>query len=80
MMSAGYESTASHISHMSSKSHRGAFYSKIKDHRSAPVREILERFYEGERYVVKAGETREVQGERVQELMSELENQYQMIH
>lgn len=77
MMSAGYESTASH---MSSKSHRGAFYSKIKEHKSAPVREILERFYEGERYLVKAGETRETQGERVQELMSELENQYQMIH
>ncbi len=39
-----------------------------------PVREILEKFYEGERYVIKAGETRETQSERVQELMSELEN------
>jgi hypothetical protein len=44
------------------------------------VREILERFYEEERYVIKAGETRETQSERVQELMSELESQYQMIH
>jgi hypothetical protein len=78
MMSTGYESTASHVS-QSSKSHR-AFYSKIKEQKSAPVREILERFYEGERYVIKAGETRETQSERVQELMSELESQYQMIH
>lgn len=79
MISTGYESTASsHIS-KSSSSHR-AFYSKIKEQKSAPVREILERFYEGERYVVKAGETRDMQSERIQELMSELESQYQMIH
>ena len=71
-MSTGYESAASQMS-QSSKSHR-AFYSKIKEQRSVPVREILEKFYEGERYVIKAGETRETQSERVQELMSELEN------
>ncbi len=46
MMATGYESTTSHISTMSSKNK--AFYQKIKDAKSAPVRDILERFYEQE--------------------------------
>jgi len=43
MMSTGYESSASMIS---SSSKNKAFYAKIKDPKSAPVRLILERFYE----------------------------------
>ena len=77
MMSTGYESSASIVS---SSSKNKAFYTKIKDPKSAPVRQILERFYEQESYIIKPGETREHQSERVQELMSELENQYQIIH
>jgi len=77
MMSTGYESSSSLIS---SSSKNKAFYAKIKDSKSAPVRQILERFYEQESYLIKPGETREHQSERVQELMTELETQYQIIH
>ncbi len=68
MMGGGYESTASTSRE---RSRLSGFYAKIKEEKSAPVREILERFYEEEGYSLAKG--RKEQSERVQELMTDLE-------
>lgn len=52
----GYESTTST---KSSRHHSlSTFYAKIKSPESAPVRDILEKFYENDSFLLKDGETR----------------------
>lgn len=59
----GYESTTST---KSSRPHPlSSFYAKIKSPESAPVRDILERFYDSESFLLRDGETRSQQAERV---------------
>jgi hypothetical protein len=61
----GYESTATSYKSSRTSHPLGSFYAKIKSPESAPVRDILEQFYESEGYVIKDGETRADQSQRV---------------
>ncbi|TNV73437.1 hypothetical protein FGO68_gene16687 [Halteria grandinella] len=75
----GYDSTAS----TSSNKRLSTFYKKIQEPRSKPVRDILEQFYEDEKHVLKdqtSQKERREQSERVQQLMSDLEEVFQDIH